>query len=150
MSKFTEEYILRNQRNFAFTCQDIVVKFYELAGFKFEPTVPGQLLARSGLKKMGMHTSSRKAIYNGVHWTNLWFEMFALANTRYAYDKSLTKPKFVSIELISSSCPEYKRNEIRADNLSKGNKVIVQANEYEAMDGYQNEMDNFIRGLKNI
>ena len=41
----------RNLKINAFSGQDIINKFHDMAGFKFDPTVPGQLLARSGVKK---------------------------------------------------------------------------------------------------
>ena len=74
-----------------FTSHQAAVLFQEHTGFKFYSTVPGTLLARSGVKEIP--STSRPAIYDSTHWSLVWDLMMDLANQRCKYDRELKWPR---------------------------------------------------------
>lgn len=73
-----------------FTSQQAVDLFKEHTGFEFHPTVPGTLLARSGIQKIP--SASRPSAYDAKHWALVWDLMIDLAHQRCRYDRELQRP----------------------------------------------------------
>lgn len=74
-----------------FTSQQAVTLFQEHTGFEFHPTVPGTLLARSGIHKTP--SKSRPSTYDAQHWPLVWDLMIDLAHDRCRYDRALQQPR---------------------------------------------------------
>jgi hypothetical protein len=74
-----------------FTSQQAAALFQEHTGFEFHSTVPGTLLARSGIQKIA--STSRPSRYNAKHLPLVWDLMIDLAHQRCRYDRELQRPK---------------------------------------------------------
>lgn len=75
MTKDTRDY---------FTADTAQKLFSKHTGYDFHTTVPGQLLARMGVRKLGYKEDGRAA-YDVQHWRALWHSMFKLALNRHRY-----------------------------------------------------------------
>ena len=73
-----------------FTSQDAVALFKEHTGFEFHPTVPGQLLARCGIRKID--STSKPSRFDAKNWRLVWEEMIELALRRCKFDRRLQPP----------------------------------------------------------
>ena len=67
-----------------FTADTAQKLFSEHTGYDFHTTVPGQLLDRMGVRKLGYKEDGRAA-YDVQHWRALWHSMFKLALNRRRY-----------------------------------------------------------------
>lgn len=67
-----------------FTADTAQKLFKERTGYEFNTTVPGQLLARVGAKKIGFKKDGRAA-YDAHHWEALWKSMLDLADKRHSF-----------------------------------------------------------------
>jgi len=86
-----------------FTSQQAATLFREHTGFDFHPTVPGTLLARSGILKLP--STSRPSTYAATHWPVVWDLMFDLAHQRCRYDRELQRPRICSAPVLPSLLP---------------------------------------------
>lgn len=68
-----------------FTAATAQQLFESVTGYHFETTVPGQLLARRGVRKIRVN-KQRQALYSSRHWPALWCDMLALAHKRCGFD----------------------------------------------------------------
>lgn len=75
----------------SFTSKQAVDLFKQHTGFEFHPTVPGQLLARCGVKKLP--TNSKPARFSSEHWPLAWEQMFYLALRRCRFRPDLQPPR---------------------------------------------------------
>jgi hypothetical protein len=73
----------------SFRSREAVDLFSHLTGFRFHPTVAGQLMKRAGLAK----SEEGGDAYAGEHWPALWSAMMTLALRRCDLDAKLTPPR---------------------------------------------------------
>ena len=84
-----------------FTSQQAAILFLEHTGFEFHPTVPGTLMARSGIEKIP--STSRPSTYAATHWPVVWDLMIDLAHQRCRYDRELQRPRICSAPVLPSA-----------------------------------------------
>ena len=81
------------QRNF--TSQQAAVLFSEHTGFEFHSSVPGTLLARSGIQKIP--STSRPFVYDAKNWALVWELMMDLAHDRCRWNRALQRPRTCAV-----------------------------------------------------
>jgi len=86
-----------------FTSQQAAVLFSEHTGFEFHSSVPGTLLARSGIQKIS--SKSRPSSYDAKHWLLVWDLMIDLAHQRCRYDRELRWPRACVVPALPSTMP---------------------------------------------
>jgi hypothetical protein len=89
-----------------FTANTAQELFLEHAGYEFHNTVPGQLLARAGVKNIGYKADGRAA-YEVHHWDKLWIEMYDLAARRSSFGQGRKPIKCDAPELPSEVEPLF-------------------------------------------
>jgi hypothetical protein len=74
-----------------FTADDATKQFSIHANFELNNTVPGQLLARKGVKRIGYLINGQSA-YSCEYWETVWKDMYDLAKNRCKFDSTMTPP----------------------------------------------------------
>lgn len=72
-----------------FTASDAVLKFKEVAGFDFNPTLAGQILKYGGYEFLGF-TESNAKLYSASAWKYLWNGLHFKAYKRACYQPELS------------------------------------------------------------
>jgi hypothetical protein len=86
-----------------FTSQQAAILFSEHTGFEFHSSVPGTLLARSGIQKIP--STARPFVYDAKNWALVWELMMDLAYERCRYDRALQRPRTCAVPSLPLATP---------------------------------------------